>query len=92
MSEPPKRGRPKKEPRVKAPKKSGIEKVVEKVGSQHELARQLNVSQQAVYQWVTRGFVPNNRIAEIERRYEIDAAELIDPEVLKLLKLPDNGE
>jgi DNA-binding transcriptional regulator YdaS (Cro superfamily) len=43
----------------------GIDRVIEIVGSQSELARRLNVTQQAVQQWVEAGTVPPRRCAEV---------------------------
>lgn len=83
---------PQKPRKPRARKKTGIEKAVEAVGSQLKLATELDVSPQAVFNWVKQGYVPTGRILEIEKRYGIDRTELIDPKLLRLLRLPDDEE
>lgn len=46
-------------------KNTGIERAVQIVGGQSELARQLGVKPQAVQQWVASGVVPPRRCKSI---------------------------
>ena len=55
-----------------------VERIVQIVGNQSELARRLNIKPQAIQKWVTTGQVPVNRVLEVEKivegqitRYEI---------------------
>lgn len=64
---------------------TGIQRAVEAAGSQHRLAALLGVSQQAVAQWVARGYAPASRIIEIEAQLGIPRAELIQPSLRDLL-------
>jgi DNA-binding transcriptional regulator YdaS (Cro superfamily) len=43
-----------------------IQALIKSVGSQSELARRLNVSPQAVQQWVSDGAIPIRRCVQIE--------------------------
>lgn len=63
----------------------GIDKAVELAGSQQELARQLGVSQQAISEWVQRGYVPVGRVIEIEATYGVSRLDLVDPQLRDLL-------
>lgn len=54
-------------------------------GGQVELARSLNVSEQAISAWVRRGYVPKARAAEIEEKYGVPRYRLIDPRILELV-------
>ena len=63
----------------------GIDKAVELAGSQQELARQLGVSQQAISEWVLRGYVPVGRVIEIEATYGVSRLDLVDPQLRDLL-------
>lgn len=64
----------------------GIDIVIDKVGSQTALARELGVLPQAVQKWVMHGYVPLSRVKEIADKYEVDPFSLINPELLTLLK------
>lgn len=57
-------------------RKSAIEKACEAVGGQVKLAEAVGVTPQAVHQWVTKGRVPPERCAEIERASGIARHEL----------------
>ena len=53
-----------------------VQRIVDSVGGQSELARLLDIRQQSVQEWVTRRRVPAERVLEVERvsgipRYEI---------------------
>jgi len=52
------------------------------------MARDLGVTRQAVQFWARQGYVPLSRIIEIEARYGIPRAELIDPTLLDHTELP----
>jgi DNA-binding transcriptional regulator YdaS (Cro superfamily) len=47
--------------------KSPIERACDAVGGQVELAKAMNVTPQAINQWVTHNRIPANRVIEIER-------------------------
>lgn len=63
----------------------GIDKAVAAAGSQAKLGALLGVTQQAVYKWVIRGYVPLDRATEIHFQLGIDRAELLDPRVTDAL-------
>ena len=46
---------------------TSFEKVVEHFGSQANLARELNVTRQAITLWKVSGFIPSGNAVEIER-------------------------
>jgi DNA-binding transcriptional regulator YdaS (Cro superfamily) len=64
---------------------AGIQRVVELAGSQGRLAETLGVTQQAVSEWVRRGYAPANRVVEIEAQYGVPRTALIDPRLRDLL-------
>lgn len=68
---------------------SGILAAAVEAGSLSELARQVGVSPQAVQQWAGQGFVPLNRIAEIETIYGIPRKELMNPKYTAALAEPN---
>ena len=65
--------------------KSGIEELIEKAGSQQAVADVCGVKQQAVAQWVARGFVPLSRAVELEAQFGIERKRLVDPRLVSLL-------
>jgi len=65
--------------------KTGIYKAIKSAGNQKELAFQLGVSQQAISHWNRQGFVPVNRVVEIESQYGVNRLELIDPSIVDLV-------
>jgi predicted transcriptional regulator len=72
-------------------KNTGIASAVEMIGSQHRLARELGVTQQAVCEWVKQGFAPNGRVHDILDLVDPDcvklnAADLMDPDVVELVQ------
>lgn len=67
------------------PQKTGIDEVVALAGSQQAVADKCGVSQQAVQQWVARGFVPLGRAVELEAQYGVSRERLVDPRVVGLL-------
>ena len=44
---------------------TGIERAIELAGSQALLATRIGVTQQAISEWVTLGFVPDGRIDDV---------------------------
>lgn len=68
-----------------APIQSGISDAVEAVGTQAKLAAELGVTQQAVSNWVTQGWVPKDRAVEIECLTGVPRARLVDPKILDLV-------
>lgn len=70
---------------------TGIREAVALAGSQKNLADELGVTKQAVQEWVVKGYVPNGRIEEIERRYGIEPSRLCDPKLLELLTHKKGG-
>lgn len=69
---------------------TGVEKAIAQAGGRRAFADSLNppVSVQAVCQWVRRGWVPPARALEIERRYGVDRAYLVKPELVALVGAP----
>ena len=70
--------------------KSGIELAVEAATSQEALAQKLGVSQQAVSEWVRRGWVPLRRAVEIEMLLAIPRVKLVNPRVLEMIDAGDS--
>lgn len=64
---------------------TGIDDIVALAGSQQNVADQCGVSQQAVQQWVARGFVPLGRAVELEAQYGVPRERLVDPRITGLL-------
>jgi DNA-binding transcriptional regulator YdaS (Cro superfamily) len=69
---------------------SGISKAIEAAGSQHALAGELGVTQQAISRWLLRGWVPRRRAMEIENQYGVPRATLVDPKLLDAVS-SENG-
>lgn len=63
---------------------TGILKAVQAAGSQRKLAADLKVSQQAVSQWVTRGYVPLDRALEIKQLYFVEVKDLVSPTLVSM--------
>ncbi|WP_370662737.1 YdaS family helix-turn-helix protein [Massilia frigida] len=64
---------------------SGIADAVIAAGTQSILASQLGVTQQVVSKWLRRGWVPLRRASEIEARFKIARARLVNPKIMMLL-------
>lgn len=62
-----------------------ISTAVKKAGGARPLAAFLDVSHQAVYQWIERGWFPLTRARQISRRYRVPVRKLVNPEIAKLL-------
>lgn len=56
-------------------------------GGAAPLAHRLGVSTQAVYKWLKRGWVSPDRAAQLCRWYGVPAADLIRPELRRVLTL-----
>jgi transposase-like protein len=68
-----------------------LRRAVEYAGGVTQLARTLGVSQQAVHKWLRRGWVSPDRAAELCGLYGIPAAELLRPELRRLLAITDSA-
>ena len=58
---------------------TGIARAIDRIGGQHELARRIGVSQQAVHQWYSLGYVPPKRIPIISKITGINRIDLLNP-------------
>lgn len=67
---------------------SGIADAVIAAGTQADLANDLGVSQQVVSKWQVRGWVPLKRAGQIEERYKVSRARLVNPKILALVGAP----
>lgn len=69
---------------------TGIENAIARAGGRRAFADSLEppVTVQAVCQWVRRGWVPPRRALEIERRYGVDRAYLVKPDLVDLVGEP----
>lgn len=63
---------------------TGIARAISIAGSQAKLGVLLGVSQQAVAQWLKQGFVPGDRVVEIEAQTGVGRLALIAPRVVSL--------
>lgn len=71
---------------------SGIAEAVSKAGSQSALARQLGVSQAAIWEWLQAGYVPLSRVTEVEALYGIARSRLVHPKYLIALPVQFSTE
>ena len=76
--------------------KTGIARAVDIAGGQSALARLLDVSQQAVQQWLLAGYAPTGRVADLSRLTGVAAVDLLDPRITEVLAMepvhgPDGG-
>jgi hypothetical protein len=65
---------------------TGIEKAIKKAGGVTKMARDLDISRNAIYLWLATGFVTPQRAIQLEHRYSVPRAELIDPNFRILLE------
>lgn len=65
---------------------AGIDKVVELAGTQRRLGERLGVTQQMISKWVKRGYVPPERVVEIEAQYGVSRRELLKPSLISLVE------
>ena len=68
---------------------TGIELACYAAGSQAKLADLLGCSQQNVSMWLRRGWVPVDRVVEIEQATGVDRKLLINPKLVNLLTPPE---
>ncbi|ATD62519.1 hypothetical protein CNX70_21990 [Janthinobacterium svalbardensis] len=69
---------------------TGIAAAVAAAGTQVSLGQQLGVSQQAINKWHQQGWVPLMRAGQIESRYGIARARLLNPKILALVGTATN--
>lgn len=67
---------------------TGISAAIAAAGTQIGLGQQLGVSQQAINKWHQQGWVPLVRAGQIEARYGIARARLVNPKILALVGSP----
>jgi len=72
-------------PTTKDTKMTGIKKAVNLAGGANQLALKLDVTHQAIYVWLRKGWVPSQRALQIEHMFDIPRAELFKPELAALL-------
>ena len=70
--------------------KTGVDKAVGLAGSQAQLALSVGVSQQAISEWVSRGFLPVGRIDDVLNAVDpgckhIKPRDLLDPELIAMM-------
>lgn len=68
---------------------TGIEQAIYSASSQARLAELLGCSQQLVSAWLRRGWVPVDRVVEIEQVTGVDRKLLINPKLVNLLTPPE---
>lgn len=64
---------------------NGIERAVVIAGNQPSMAADMGVTQQCVARWCKLGYAPPTRAQEIEMRYGVPRAELINPKLRNAL-------
>lgn len=69
---------------------TGLDRAVALAGSQVELAQRVGVSQQAIGEWVARGFLPVGRIDDVLNAIDpgckhIKPRDLLDPELVAIM-------
>lgn len=64
---------------------NGVKQAAYAAGSQAKLARALGVTEQAIHNWVTRGWVPLRRAQEIEALFGVPRGLTINPRIKNLL-------
>ncbi len=68
---------------------SGLARAVQFAGGVAAFSQTLGVSHQAVYQWLRRGWLTPKRAEQVSELYGVPAAELLDPEITKLVRVTD---
>jgi DNA-binding transcriptional regulator YdaS (Cro superfamily) len=67
------------------PVDNAVQRAVKVAGNQPSMAADLGVSQQCIATWCRQGYVPPARAQEIEMRYGVPRAELINPKLRNAL-------
>jgi hypothetical protein len=68
-----------------------LRRAVEFAGGVTQLAYTLGVSHQAVHKWLKRGWVSPDRAGQLCDLYGIPAADLLRPELRRLLTITDSA-
>lgn len=71
--------------KTRAPERPGLSEAIDAAGGRRMFARALGVTEQAVAQWVWRGWVPSQRALEIEKRWGIDSCRTLRPDLSALI-------
>jgi hypothetical protein len=64
---------------------NGVKLAADAAGSQRNLAKALGVTEQAVHNWVAKGWVPLRRSQEIEALYGVPRGLTINPRIKDLV-------
>ena len=70
---------------------AALRRAVDFAGGATQLAHTLGVSHQAVHKWLKRGWVSPDRALELCELYGIPAADLIRPDLRRVLALTDSA-
>lgn len=62
-----------------------LKTAVDKLGGAPKTATFLDVSHQAVYGWVARGWCPSERAVQLEKKTGVPRTLMINPKLKKLL-------
>lgn len=65
----------------KAKGERGVDKAVAHFGSQEALADAIGVKKQSVQKWVTKGYVPLDRLQLVADLTGVATSELLDPKI-----------
>lgn len=68
---------------------TGLVRAVKFAGGATAFSRAVGVSHQAVYQWLRRGWLTPKRAEQVSLLYGVPAAELLNPEITKLVRVTD---
>ena len=69
---------------------TGLDKAVSLAGSQKELASKLDISQQAISEWVTKGYAPVSRVDDVLNAVDpgckhLKPRDLLDPDLVAMI-------
>ena len=64
---------------------NGVKQAAAAAGSQAKLARALGVTEQAIHNWIARGWVPLRRAQEIEALFGVPRGLTINPRIKDLV-------
>lgn len=68
---------------------TGLARAVKFAGGVTPFSRAVGVTHQAVYQWLRRGWLTPKRAEQVSALYGIPAADLLNPEITKLVRVAD---